>query len=257
MFLLLLLFTLTAALRCKIGDMNYLTTSESVPQTHHCTINNIEAPLYIEFERYPGKTEDVDAYLTFTFVGSSRSKIQFGLNKVITNGNVLTLPTQSTLENSLLLFISKNLSIMFRPRGYTQFIPLATRNGDVGDVLESIEIDAFSQIGMTQRIVQLTTNLPNKTVYHPIEHLEQRVVDIESHQMELSNTVEQLKSENAHLTIQKKEWIALSTRNQAHLKTVQNDFNSLQPMVYLCILLTFVLGMLTIYNGHKKKNKFI
>lgn len=239
MFLFLLLFiSSAAALTCKIGDLNYLTTSENISQTHQCTIVDFTLPLYIEFERYAGKVEDSRAYLTFTLIGSKDNKIQFGMNQVLTNGHLLILPTQSSIQNSLWLHIDENLSVMFRPRGYTHFLPLVQ---DAGDVLNSIEIAAGTNTGMAQRIVQVTNALPPEQISNSVEYLEQRVIDIEKEQADTNAAIQQLQSENVHLNIQKDNLRTLSLRIQGSTGDIQVQIDNVYMLTQACMFLIIVL----------------
>lgn len=256
MLLLFLFFSSAVALSCKIGDLNYLTTSENVSQNHRCTIGNIDTPLYIEFERYVGKTEDKNAALTFTFIGSKEIELTFGMNQVLTNGHLMVLPTQSSLENSLWLHIDKNLSIMFRPRGYTNFIPLVQGSGGV---LESIEISASTYTGMMQRIVQITNHLPQETISHSVEYLEQRVIDMEKVHGNINAEIKQLKSENAHLKVQKDNLRTLSLQLQSSTRDIQAQYESMYMMTKACVCLTtgFIVWYVVMLYLDKKKNKII
>lgn len=239
MFLCLLLFiSSAAALTCKIGDLNYLTTSENISQTHQCTIDDFVLPLYIEFERYAGKVEDSQAYLTFTLIGSKDNKIQFGMNQVLTNGHLLVLPTQSSIQNSLWLHIDENLSVMFRPRGYTRFLPLLQ---DAGDVLHSIEIVAGTNTGMAQRIVQVTNVLSREKISHSVEYLEQRVIDVEKEQAETNAAIKQLKSENVHLNLQKDNLRTLSLRIEGSMRDIQVQVDNVYMLTQACVFLIMVL----------------
>ena len=256
MFLLFLFFSSAVALTCNIGDLNYLTTSENVSQKHRCTIDDFDLPLYIEFERYVGKTEDNNAVLTFEFIGSKTNKLSFGMNQVLTNGHLMVLPTQSSLENSLWLHIDENLSIMFRPRGYTHFLPLVQGNGDI---LDSIEISASTDTGMMQRIVQITNHLPPETISHSVEYLEQRVIDIEKVHANINAEIKQLKSENVHLKVQKDNLRTLTLQVQSSTRDIQVQYESMYMMTKACVFLTvaFITTLLVMLYIDKKKNKII
>jgi len=249
MFLFFLFISPAIALNCQIGNLKYLTTSENIAQKHHCTIGDLNLPLYIEFERYIGKTEDKNANMAFTFVGSKQIVIQFGMNQVLTNGHLLVLPTKSSLENSLWLYIDEDLSIMFRPKGYTRFISLVR---GTGTVLESIEIDASTETGMMQRIVQMTNILPPQTVSHSIEHLEQRVIDFEKEQYKMNTVIVELKSKYVYLHIQNDELRTLTLR----LKSSTNvQYDNMYTMATSCVLLTVIFGCVSVFNifvNHRK-----
>lgn len=256
MFLLFLLFSSAVALTCKFGDLNYLTTFENVSQNHRCTIRDFHIPLYVEFERYVGKTEDKNAALTFTFIGSKENKMTFGMNQVLTNGHLMVLPTQSSLENSLWLHIDEKMSIMFRPRGYKHFIPLVQGNGGV---LESIEISASTDTGMMQRIVQITNHLPQETISHSVEYLEQRVIDMEKVHTNINTEIKQLKSENAHLKVQKDNLRTLALQVQSSTRDIQAQYEYMYMMTKACVCFTvgFIVWYIVMIYIDKKKNKII
>lgn len=184
MFWLILCLSLAnAASECNVRMIeghHHFTTIRDSKFSSTCYMDIDAWPIFIELERYAGRTIDKSAHMNITLSGPTPLSLTIGYNEIHWNGFQMGIPTMTMLEHSMwLAFFKKGDEII------VQFAPPESHYmGSIGhwpDVeVVGLEISAYTETGMEQVVRQILSDWPteadeSQVLKKTIRELERRI----------------------------------------------------------------------------------
>ena len=186
-WLLLCLCLANVASECNVrmieGHQHFTTIRDS-KFSSTCYMDIDAWPIFIELERYAGRTIDKSAHMNITLSGPTPLSLTIGQSRIHWNGAHVGIPTMTMLEHSMWLGFSREGDEII-----VQFAPPESRYmGVIGHwpsiEVTGVEISAYTETGMEQVVRRIVSEWPSEaqdsTVFRKtISELERRIKHLE------------------------------------------------------------------------------